>query len=320
MPAEIDQQIRQYNRAQVVSGLKLTAELYRLIEMFREAGLETMLVKGPSVAVRAYANGSARAYGDLDLLVRHRDIQRATELMTAAGYRPDISLDAIRADKIPGQYLFVHARSALIVEFHTERTMRYFPRRLPIERFFDARAEVMIDGRAVPTLSLEDELVLICIHGSKHVWDRLAMIADVAAYVARQPQLDWKKVFQSAEEIGATRMLHLGLVLARDLLHTPIPQNVSATINNDSAAQQLAEQVLTWLPSAGRSQPGLLARVRFRVRMRGALPAGLSYLLRLTLSPTQEDWLSGDKKAQSGIMGSLRRPFRLAKKYGTDRK
>ena len=47
-----------------------------------------------------------RRYGDLDLLVRQRDIRRARELMIGAGYESRVPLRAITAGKIPGQYLF----------------------------------------------------------------------------------------------------------------------------------------------------------------------------------------------------------------------
>ena len=40
-----------------------------------------------------------------------------------------------------------------------------------------------MDGRDVPALSLEDELVLICVHGAKHFWERLMWTADIAAMV-----------------------------------------------------------------------------------------------------------------------------------------
>ena len=106
-PPGIAQKIRDAHRAQVLASLKMTAELFRLAGLFRDSGLAAMLVKGPALAVRAYGDAGARQYGDLDFLLRQRDILRGTELMIAAGYKPEISLDAIRAQKIPGQYLFV---------------------------------------------------------------------------------------------------------------------------------------------------------------------------------------------------------------------
>jgi hypothetical protein len=54
--------------------------------------------------------------------------------------------------------------------------------------------------------------------------------------------------------------------------------------------------------------------------MRGGLFAAPAYLLRLSLSPTEEDWAEGGEKNGSWIPSALRRPFRLARKYGRDNK
>jgi hypothetical protein len=277
-------------------------------------------VKGPVLAVRAYGDPARRGYGDLDLLVRQRDIRRATELMTAAGYQAAVPLSAIDAGRIPGQYLFSKPDSKLLVELHNDLTLRYFPCRLPIEEFFARQVRVRLDAHEAPALSVEDELVLICIHGAKHFWERLIWIADVAALVARQSSLDWERAAQSAKAVGAERMLHTGLLLATDLLKVQLPEKVSATVRSDAAAARLVERVLSWLPAAGNAPPGLFERAVFRLRMRGGLLSGPGYLLRLLLSPTEEDWQDGAEDGRHGFLDVLRRPFRLARKYGRDNK
>jgi Uncharacterised nucleotidyltransferase len=314
-PPEFAQKIRELHRAQVLSTLKMTAELFRLVDLFRAATLDVALVKGPTLALRAYGDTGARQYGDLDFLVRQQDVLRASELMLSAGYKPDISLDAIRAEKIPGQYLFVRTSAPLLVELHTERTMRYFPRGLPLEEFCARRQNVLVDDHEIPALSIEDELILICIHGAKHLWERLSLIADVAAFVTRQTGLNWDRSFATARKIGAQRMLNTGLVLAQNLLHAPLPQNIQERVRADAPASRLATQIAQWLPSAGHQLPGLFSRAFFRMRMRGNALSGLGYLLRLTFSPTQEDWSETQGEKPSGSFASLRRPMRLAKKY-----
>jgi hypothetical protein len=99
------------------------------------------------------------------------------------------------------------------------------------------------------------------------------------------------------------------------LLGAALPQNIRARLQSDRSAAQLAATIATWLPSAGRTPPGLVARALYRVRMRGSVIAGLGYLLRLTFSPTQEDWPAGVEKKHDGRFAALRRPVRLAKKY-----
>lgn len=314
-PAEFTDNIRQLYRAQGLSALQMSAELFRLIDQFREAQLDVLLVKGPSLAMRAYGDTGARKYGDLDFIVRQKDISRVTELMISAGYEPEIPLAEISDDKIPGQYTFVRIAAPLLIELHSERTMRYFPHGLPIEAFFKRREYVSVDGHQIPALAAEDELILVCIHGGKHLWDRLSMVADVAAFVSRQTCLDWEGTFLTARGAGAERMLDTGLLLARNLLGVVLPQSVQARLQEDRSASQLAAKTANWLASGGQTQPGLFSRALYRIRMRGSVISGLGYLLRLTFSPTQEDWSADESSKDGGRFAALRRPVRLAKKY-----
>src|SRR6267378_2647707 len=128
---EIRQTLIDRQRAQNFFTLRLTAELFRILDRFTSEGIGALVVKGPVLAVQAYGDPAMRAYGDLDLLVRQRDIRRATELLSAAGFAAAVPLSAIDAGRIPGQYLFSKPDSKLIVELHNNCTLRYFPRRLP---------------------------------------------------------------------------------------------------------------------------------------------------------------------------------------------
>ena len=173
-----------------------------------------------------------------------------------------------------------------------------------------------IDGHEAPALSVEDELVLICIHGAKHLWERLMWIADVAALVTRQSGIDWQGVTETAKEVGAERMLHIGLRLASDVLHARLPEAVLAAVQGDVGAGKLAACVRTWLAPAVNAPPTLFERVAFRLRMCGSGFFAPAYLLRLSLSPTEEDWKRRAEEARPGFLDALRRPFRLARKYG----
>jgi hypothetical protein len=303
-------------RAQNFTTLRLTAELFRLLERFASENIAALVVKGPVLAVRAYGDPARRGYGDLDLLVRQRDIRRATELMMAAGYQAAVPLSAIDAGKIPGQYLFSKPDLKLLVELHNDLTLRYFPRPLPIEEFFARQVRVRLDAHEAPALSVEDELVLICIHGAKHFWERLIWIADVAALVSLQSTLDWERAAESAKAVGAERMLHTGLRLATDLLKVQLPERVSAAVRSNAAAAKLVERILSWLPAAGNAPPGLFERAVFRLRMRGGVISAPGYLLRLLLSPTEEDWQNEGQLSRNRLLDVLRRPFRLARKHG----
>jgi hypothetical protein len=315
-PLEIQTQLRSWQRAQAVFTLTLTAELFQVLERLLAFDIEARVTKGPALSVRCYGNAGMRQYGDLDLIVRDKDIERTTRTMLELGFEPKIPLSAIQVSKIPGEYVFTRNDKKIHIEFHTERTFRYYPQRPNIEQLFQRRAYVMIDGREVPALSIEDELVLICIHGAKHFWERLLWIADVAALVSGKNAVDWERAWAAAHEVGAERLLRLGLRLAIDVAGAALPEQVAAQVRSDSTTARLTAQIAKRLVAEDTPKMGIVERAAFRVKMRGGFWAGLAYLMRLSLSPTEEDWLADPETERSWLRDALDRPLRLAKKHG----
>lgn len=314
LPLEVHDRLRELQRSYTVSALQLIAELFRVLDCFAVSGIDVLLTKGPALSVRCYGEPDMRQYGDLDVIVRESDIGRATQAMVGLAYQPRVPLTAINAKKSPGEYAFRKSDTDVLVEFHTERTFRYHPRPLQIEGLFARRQSVTIDGREVPTLSLEDELVLICIHGAKHFWERLMWIADVAALISSQ-SVDWDRALFLAREVGALRIVRLGLYLASDLPGAELPPQIEASMRSDRAVAKLAAQIESRLALCNPREIGILQRAAFRVQMRSGLLPGLAFLLRLTLSPTEEDWMPGKEGNRLAFLEAISRPLRLAKKH-----
>ena len=315
VPAEILAELNERRRAQSLSSLRLTAELSRLFDAFSSANLEALVTKGPVLSQRCYGDPGARQYGDLDLIVRDCDILRTTQLMISLGYAPRISEADVRPNKAAGEYAFRQPGTKLLVELHTELTFRYHPRRLPVEKLFARRVALNLDGRDIPALSAEDELILICIHAAKHYWERLSHVADVAAFLTRQ-RLNWERVQAAAAEVAAERMLYVGLRLAQELLGSPVPESIAPSSREKAAVDWLVHRILRWLPAMPSGAPSLLDRAAFRIRMRGGIASGSAYFLRIALSPTEEDWAPESGKKRGGFLRIMSRPFRLARKYG----
>jgi len=314
-PVEVRQKLRDAARAQTLFTLGLTAELFRVLDRFAALGIAALLTKGPVLSARCYGDPGLRQYTDLDLVLRDEDVYRATEAMMALGYQPKVPLKAIQAKKAPGEYVFVQNGTKLLVEFHTERTFRYHPKPLCVDALFERQARVRFDGHDVPALSNEDELILICIHGAKHFWERLMWIADVAALASRQT-INWNRALAAAREVQAQRMLQVGLLLARNMLGARLPAELLDQFRADTAGSRMAARIARRLPVVESEPFGLLGRAAFRVRMRGRFLPGVAYLLRLSLSPTEEDWVAGAEEKRPRMLDAIVRPFRLARKYG----
>jgi len=318
VPAAARQRLQAQMRAQHLFTLSMTAELFRISEDFSKAGIDCIAVKGPVISQLAYGDPALRSYGDLDFLVRHKDVQAAVQRLMAMGFEPDLPLKVIRSDKIPGEYLFRRKETPRLVELHTEQTFRHFPEPMRIDEMIGRKRRALVEGRDVPALSLEDEVMFDCVHGGKDFWERLMWVCDVAAIFARSPEIDWEKTRRSAAEVGAERMLRTGVLLATNVFGMKLPTGIAEEIERDRESRALCDEIQKWLPYAGREQPSITKRAIYRMKLAGGGLSGARYLTRLSLSPTEDDWEQGPVASGSWLWEAARRPLRLIRKYGSE--
>ena len=288
-----------------------------MLDRFAALGIEVLLTKGPVLSARCYGDPGLRQYTDLDLVLRDADIERATETMMALGYDPKIPLQGhSKREKFPANTCFRSAARSFWSNFTPSARSGITRGRCRSKSCFERQARVRFDGHDVPALSVEDELILICIHGAKHFWERLMWIADVAALVSRtRLSIGIARSWQHAKcarsaccawDCSSRRMCSALGCLERS----------STEIGSDAPAVRIAARIARRLPVVDDEPFGLLERAAFRIRMRGGFPPGVAYLLRLSLSPTEEDWVAGAEEKRTGMLDAISRPFRLARKYG----
>ena len=79
-------ELLQLHRAGMTWCLHAERKLLRLADAFDDAGIEYAILKGPALAHTVYREPCLRAFGDLDLLVRSQDYNRASALLTRIGH------------------------------------------------------------------------------------------------------------------------------------------------------------------------------------------------------------------------------------------
>jgi len=323
MPAAAMERLKITCRANTVRCLFLAAELHKILELFRTAGIVAIPYKGPVLAEQAYGNLTLRDFDDLDIILPQRDLMEAHEVMLGLGYQarfPWILSKDSKTALVPGEYNYRDEKRRAVVELHTELTLRHFPVAPDIDRFAQRMVKVTVAGQEVPTLAPEDLLSALCVHGSKDFWERISWIADVAELIQRQTGFDWDRVFQTAESLRAERMLHLGLALANDLLQASMPEEIRERVRDDAEAVAVAREVGERTLSRNLSGVGAGKRMRFRRRMVRGILAGWRYSLRLAVIPAEEDWEMVQLPRLLAPLYLALRPLRLLAKYGWARR
>jgi hypothetical protein len=228
-------------------NLSLTGELLKLLNLFRERGIRALPLKGPALAAAVYGNVSLRIFGDLDILMPREDILKGKDLLQQEGYQPKLHLTASQeVDYLRSHhdYKFIRTADGIVVELQWGITQWSFAFPLDFDEIWEHREIGSLAGAPIFNLPPETLLLILCVHGTKHRWEKLMWICDIAALVdAERDKIDWSRLLERARARGGERMLLLGLCLAQDLLGTELPGKVMARINMDSRIKSLATQV-----------------------------------------------------------------------------
>jgi len=319
VPHEYHVQLKAACRANTVRCLVLTAELNKILELFESNGIRSIPYKGPVIAQQAYGDITLREFEDLDIILRQCDVLMAHKIILGLGYQakfPWILSPGATTSLVPGEYNYRAIERRIMVELHTELTLRHFPIVPSIDDLSRDLVTVELSGRAMRTFCPEDALPILCIHGSKDFWERISWVADISELIQTYPHLDWDAVRRRAESLKAQRMLHLGVSLASHLLNTPLPSEVLQSANADDSAVAVAEEVEARLLSREFLSLNAGGRLNFRRRLVPGAQAGWRYAIRLAVVPAEEDWMMIRLPPSLAPLYIALRPLRLLRKYG----
>ena len=226
----------------------LTEELLKLLTLFEKSNISAVPFKGPVLAVKAYGNLALRQFSDLDILIHKRDIFRVKELLLFQGYQlashiPPTDIYKLMHLRAACEYNFFNKERCVTVEPHWDFTQRKLCISLNLESLWQNLKEISLDGKTVPTFSLEDSLLIVCINGTKDHWRTLKHICDVAELIRSHQEIDWDRLIQQTRITGCKRILLLGLFLANDILGANLPEKIWKHIETDLALKDLVLQV-----------------------------------------------------------------------------
>ena len=254
IPPEVRDHLTQAAQHSQQRNLALTAELLRIQRQLRGAGVPAIPFKGPVLALAAYGNSALRTFGDLDILVHEQDLTAACQALTAQGYVPKFTFSpqqerAYRKAECALQ--FRDPKRDVVVELHWSLTERYLSINLPIDAFWSRAVPVKLAGQSLVTFAPEDLFLYLCVHGSKHEWERLEWLSSVAAVMEEQPKMNWEIVARRARECGIRRLVEVTLLLANRLLQVPIPPPYRNEAGADHGVETLFREVMSKIFAAG---------------------------------------------------------------------
>lgn len=319
IPAEVRQLLDGALEGNARASAFLLQESIRLAAIFAGGGIDAVSFKGPLFADEWYGDASLRPMGDLDFIIRREGLPEALALLAAEGYRPLFAVDPRRRKAYEKAYYAWSLRqdgSGIDLDLHWELARHFFPPAVAPLDMWGRTREVSFDNFTFRSLSAEDTLLLLCLHGMRHRWARLIWLVDVAEVV--RGGLDWDLLLGLARRIRAERALLTGLALAVDLLALEVPPTLREMIDARPVVGRLAARVKADLfeEKARRSLQRALAKGMFQLRSLDTIGSRLRFLLLWVFAPNLNDWLWIALPAPVAGLYWFLRPFRLFLHYG----
>jgi Uncharacterised nucleotidyltransferase len=313
-----DQQHRLKTRYQenAARNVVLTAELTRLVKLLNNANIEVVPYKGPLLAQFAYGDLSLRRFVDLDVIVRKEDVLAARELLLADGYVSAKSLSGVQQDvllRTQHNLQFTKDDRQLIVELHWEVASHLFASSVDSDQLWQTLKSAELAGVKVKTLCVEDLLFSLCIHGSRHLWERLSWICDIAELIRQR--IDWNALLLRADQTDTERMFFLGLRLAHQLLDCELPVRVRELVLADKHLDVLVDGIAEKLFDGAEHVPATSGEIfRYNMKVRKSWLSRMRYFVYM-LRPTDSDLSALKLPKGFGFAYYLVRPFRLLSKH-----
>lgn len=257
----------------------LKKEWERIHTLFTQARIECMLLKG--LALNSSYN---RVIGDLDILIRVKDLVQASGLLVQEGYKNitgtvHLYLDhtekknSLLSMKWNNEFQFYNNKNGLFIELHINlfQNKRVYVEDLTtflenIEMFWSEKCYSKKYSGYI--LSRENLLLLYCLHTAikrapgKNTFI-LRNVVDIHTIINEHP--GWDTIIRKALSLKITPFLYFSLKLTRKLMKSPVPLSVLRELRNGCRKSELFLTRIHLRCVTGFSRSSILYSLLYRV-------------------------------------------------------
>ena len=283
LPDAMLTQLERYRKTVEERNTRHWLSLNQITGSLLGAGIRALGYKGPSLALTAYGSLALREFHDLDLWADPDRTEKAGEVLRSLGFLPAIYKDG---QPLPSESSakvhreFVSADGETVVDFQHLRHSYQMAFRPDFDELWERRINVNAYGISVPSLSREDLLPALSVHGSKHAWRRLNWVVDVAGVLAAASEDEAARGLERSVTWRCQRRVLSAVALASELYPgTPYSDSARRALPTRQTARSAAyaiQQIAR--PDAPRTTQDDMARLRFRLRELDTVSDRLSFV------------------------------------------
>ncbi len=326
LSTEIRSELTTFLRDHIRNNLLLTHKVIEISDILKSTGIPMLPIKGPSLAIQAYGDIALRQYVDLDLVVQPRHFDQAVRVLQSHGYIPHHETTWLR--RKVGYFTrtkdlgLVSEDRKVRIELHWKLSGSHFAMPVEIGKLWGRLSTANIGGKDLLSLGFNDLFVYLCLHGSRHGWEKFLWVCDINELIRKaegaRETVDWLELRQHARDHGCEKALELGLFLIYiffdrrvkhpdidRIMNDPAYKNIAAGVHANTFEQGNGSmEIRDWYAYHLSLKEKLLDRIRMRM-------VYLGWYLKVAVTPNQIDEAIFRLPATFYPLYYLFRPIRL---------
>lgn len=241
----------------------ISEQLSEIVGEITRAGYSVLVLKGAYLSNCVYEEAALRPMGDIDLLTMPHEAEEVQRHLMTLGYRYAAGTKAIDYSRL--HHLRPVSRAGSVdIEVHHDLAPEGAPFEHDIIGLWDRSTCTRVGDLDIRHLAPDDLLLHVCTHAAYNDEFRLGLpaVCDVDAVVRRLGhKLDWDRLIETANSDGRSRFVYATLRLTRELLETPISEDVLASLHHDQVDDEVATEAVGYVLSTTDRVPVTLQSI-----------------------------------------------------------
>jgi len=230
----------------VQKNMSMTIHLISVLQILKAVNIKALAFKGVVLSHLAYDDISLRQFGDLDILIHEKDKKKMLKCLLSHGYTPEIILTKssqkyfLSSVNVLG---FYSPDGSTLIEVHWALLSKNYAIKWKEKSVWENTQSTAIHQYKISTMNTEITLIYLCIHGVKHLFERLIWLNDIAYWIQSHHNIDWEKLMQIAKDLGVLRMLLFSFSLCHKYLELPLEECIKREIQKDTQIAKLQDKI-----------------------------------------------------------------------------
>ncbi|MFC1617211.1 nucleotidyltransferase family protein [Candidatus Margulisiibacteriota bacterium] len=235
---EILSQLKPIYRNNKIAALSITTATINVIKNLQQNNLVVIPLKGQFLSHYLFGEIAKRSSGDIDLLIKFKDLPKADNILKSLDYLPYYETSSLVGSKRKmlkntHKDIFYQKKNNFPIELHWS----FFPGITIPNIFKDVVPETILNTQ-ITRLSDINSFLYLCLHGSKHQYEKLNWLHDVAAFIHNK-KINLYLLYNKSVLCGLDRSVLQTYVLLQNIYDIEIPNNLIRKANQSKVTNLL---------------------------------------------------------------------------------